>query len=57
MKKNNNDTNRDSYGTPRNRSKTWDVKKGRDKDIKKDRKLSKKNLQNINRNDGETSFL
>lgn len=34
---------RDLFGTPKNRSKTWDVKKTRDP--KKDRRKSKKDLQ------------
>ena len=42
MKKNNNDTNRDSFGTPRNRPKTWDIKKNRDP--KEDRRESKKSI-------------
>jgi hypothetical protein len=35
---------RDSFGTPKNRSKTWDIKKSRDP--KQDRRKSKKDLQN-----------
>jgi len=35
---------RDVFGTPKNRSKTWDVKKTRDP--KQDRLKSKKDLQN-----------
>ena len=37
---------RDSLGTPKNRSKTWDIKKTRDP--KQDRRRSKKDLQNDN---------
>ena len=35
---------RDVFGTPKNRSKTWDIKKSRDP--KKDRRKSKKDLDN-----------
>jgi len=35
---------RDEFGTPKNRSKTWDIKKSRDP--KQDRRKSKKDLQN-----------
>ncbi len=42
MKKN--PDNRDMFGTPKNRSKTWDIKKSRDP--KKDRRKSKKDIQN-----------
>ena len=41
MKKN--PDNRDMFGTPKNRSKTWDIKKSRDP--KKDRRKSKKDIQ------------
>tara|TARA_Y100000034_G_scaffold118532_1_gene159268 strand:- start:596 stop:832 length:237 start_codon:yes stop_codon:yes gene_type:complete len=34
--------NRDMFGTPKNRSKTWDIKKSRDP--KQDRRKSKKDL-------------
>ena len=34
---------RDSFGTPNNRSKTWDIKKSRD--AKKDRRKSKKDIK------------
>jgi|TARA_R110001583_G_scaffold45386_1_gene142976 hypothetical protein len=36
------ETDRDVFGTPKNRSKTWDVKKSRDP--KKDRRKIKKDL-------------
>ena len=42
MKKN--PDNRDMFGTPKNRSNTWDIKKSRDP--KKDRRKSKKDIQN-----------
>ena len=42
MKKN--PDNRDMFGTPKNRAKTWDIKKSRDP--KKDRRKSKKDIQN-----------
>ena len=35
---------RDMFGTPKNRSSTWDFKK--DRDPKQDRRKSKKDLQN-----------
>tara|TARA_Y100000310_G_C20691935_1_gene822860 strand:+ start:2471 stop:2662 length:192 start_codon:yes stop_codon:yes gene_type:complete len=35
---------RDIFGTPKNRSKTWDIKKSRDP--KQDRRKSKKDLKN-----------
>jgi hypothetical protein len=38
--------NRDMFGTPKNRSKTWDIKKSRDP--KQDRRKSKKDLHNEN---------
>ena len=41
MKKN--PDKRDMFGTPKNRSKTWDIKKSRDP--KKDRRKSKKDIQ------------
>ena len=37
------ETDRDMFGTPKNRSKTWDVKKTRDP--KKDRRKSKKGIK------------
>jgi len=43
MKKNK-ETDRDMFGTPKNRSKTWDIKKTRD--AKKDRRKMKKDLDN-----------
>ena len=36
---------RDVFGTPKNRSKTWDIKKSRD--TKKDRRKSKTRMQDI----------
>ena len=39
-----NSTDRDMFGTPKNRSKTWDIKKSRNP--KQDRRKSKKDLQN-----------
>ena len=38
----NNPDDRDMFGTPKNRSKTWDIKKNRDP--KQDRRKSKKEL-------------
>ena len=38
---------RDVFGTPKNRSKTWDVKKSRDP--KKDRRKIKKDLDDKNK--------
>ena len=40
------ETDRDIFGKPKNRSKTWDIKKSRDP--KKDRRKTKRDL------DGET---
>ena len=37
------ETDRDMFGTPKNRSKTWDAKKG--KDPKKNRRKTKKGLR------------
>jgi hypothetical protein len=37
------ETDRDAFGTPKNRSKTWDIKKSRD--AKKDRRKSKKDIK------------
>ena len=37
------ETDRDVFGTPNNRSKTWDIKKSRD--AKKDRRKSKKDTK------------
>ena len=37
------ETDRDMFGTPKNRAKSWDAKKG--KDPKKDRRKSKKGLK------------
>tara|TARA_R110002074_G_scaffold289317_1_gene461163 strand:+ start:214 stop:357 length:144 start_codon:yes stop_codon:yes gene_type:complete len=42
MKKNKK-TDRDAFGTPKNRSKVWDIKKSRNP--KQDRRKSKKDLQ------------
>ncbi|HIJ11170.1 TPA: hypothetical protein HA278_03885 [Candidatus Woesearchaeota archaeon] len=39
-----NPNDRDMFGTPKNRSKTWDAKKGRDP--KKDRRKSEKEIEN-----------
>jgi len=38
---------RDVFGTPKNRTKTWDIKKSRDP--KQDRRKSKKELQDDDR--------
>ena len=37
------ETDRDIFGTPKNRSKTWDIKKSRDSKV--DRRKSKKELK------------
>jgi len=37
------ETDRDIFGTPKNRSKTWDIKKSRDP--KKDRRKFKKDIK------------
>lgn len=42
MKKNK-ETDRDIFGTPKNRSKTWDIKKSRDP--RKDRRKSKESIK------------
>ena len=42
IKKKKKPDDRDAFGTPKNRSKTWDIKKSRDP--KKDRRKSKKDL-------------
>jgi hypothetical protein len=48
--KSNQGTNKDMFGTPKNRSNTWDIKKSRDP--KKDRRKTKKELDDKGQNSG-----
>ena len=43
MEKKKKETDKDMFGTPKNRAKTWDIKKNRD--TKKDRRESKRVLK------------